>query len=130
MGTPKAELTLAGERLVDRAVRALTDGGCTDVLAVTRPGVDVPGARVAVNTDPERGMRSSLELAVAAAGDADLLVVVLVDLPGLMPDAVRAVIDGWRPGRIVTARYAARPGGTGRRGHPIAMSPALWREAL
>jgi molybdenum cofactor cytidylyltransferase/nicotine blue oxidoreductase len=135
MGVPKAELALDGERLVDRAVRVLTDGGCDDVVAVIRPGVDVAGARVAVNADPERGMRSSLELAVDAAGDADVIVLVLVDLPGLGSDAVRAVIGGWRPGRIVTARYAARRGearrdGLARRGHPIAMSPALWRAAL
>lgn len=130
MGVPKAELALDGERLVDRAVRVLTDGGCDDVVAVIRPGVGVPGARVAVNAAPERGMRSSLELAVRAAAEADLLVLVLVDLPGLGPDAVRAVIGGWQPGRIVTARYAARRGEVARRGHPIAMSPALWREAL
>ena len=53
MGVPKAELALDGERLVDRAVRVLTDGGCDDVVAVIRPGVGVPGARALLRARPE-----------------------------------------------------------------------------
>ena len=69
-------------------------------------------------------MRSSLELAVAAAGAADALAVLLVDVPGVGAGAVRAVVAAWRPGRIAVARYA------GRRGHPTVMAPGLWRDAL
>jgi len=90
-----------------------------------RAGVDVAGARVVVNPDPERGMRSSLALAVdAAEGAADALAVLLVDTPGVGAQAVREVLAAWTPGRIALARYGAR------RGHPTVMSPALWREAL
>ena len=126
MGGPKAELVLDGRRLVDRAVAALTDGGCRPVIAVVRDGVDVPGATTVVNPDPERGMRSSLHLAVAAAGSVplDALAVALVDLPGMGPDAVRSVLAGWRPGRIAVADYQ------GRRGHPIVMGLDDWRMAL
>lgn len=124
MGTPKAEIVVAGERLVDRAVRVLRDGGCPEVIAVTRAGVDVPGARLVVNPAPQRGMRSSLELAVDAAGSAAAVAVVLVDTPGVTAEAVRAACAAWRPGRVVVARYG------GRRGHPTVMAPVLWREAL
>jgi CTP:molybdopterin cytidylyltransferase MocA len=126
MGSPKAELQVGGGRLVDRAVAALSDGGCADVLAVVRVGLAVPGAREVINPDPERGMRSSLALAVDAAGDldADALVVLLVDTPGVGAAAVRSVIAGWRSGRIAVASYS------GRRGHPTVMSPELWRTAL
>jgi molybdenum cofactor cytidylyltransferase/nicotine blue oxidoreductase len=124
MGAPKAELTVGGARLVDRAVAALRGGGCAPVLAVVRPGVDVAGAVVIVNEDPDRGMRSSLEHAVAAAGDHDALAVLLVDTPGVSADAVAAVVAAWRPGRVAVASYG------GRRGHPTVMSPALWRDAL
>jgi len=123
MGSPKAELRVDGVRLVDRAVTALAAGGCTSVLAVVRAGVTVPGARVVVNDHPERGMRSSLALAVDAA-DGAALAVLLVDTPGVMADAARAVVAGWTPDRITVATYR------GRRGHPTVMSVALWRDAL
>ncbi|MDT4974700.1 MAG: hypothetical protein QOG98_458 [Pseudonocardiales bacterium] len=126
MGSPKAELRLDGVRLVDRAVTALTDGGCAEVLAVVRAGVAVPGARVLVNPDPERGMRSSLALAVEAVdgADADALAILLVDMPGVGATVVRSVVAAWTPGRIAVASYS------GRRGHPTVMSPELWRAAL
>ncbi|MEP6599236.1 MAG: NTP transferase domain-containing protein [Actinomycetota bacterium] len=123
MGTPKAVLAVDGQRLVDRAVTALTDGGCVSVLAITRRGVEVPRARVVVNDNPARGMRSSLALAVEVC-DEDALAVLLVDTPGVPADAVRAVVSSWTPDRITVASY------DGRRGHPIVMSPELWRYAL
>jgi molybdenum cofactor cytidylyltransferase/nicotine blue oxidoreductase len=124
MGRPKAEIVLAGQRLVDRAVAALRDGGCAPVIAVVRDGVEVAEAHAVVNPEPARGMRSSLALAVEAAADAGALAVLLVDAPGVGASAVGAVIAAWTPGRIAVATYA------GRRGHPTVMSPALWREAL
>lgn len=126
MGTPKAELVVAGRRLLDRAVTVLRDGGCSPVIAVVRAGTTVAGVRAVVNPKPERGMRSSLALAVQAAtlARADALAVLLVDVPGVGADAVRAVAAAWQPGRIAIARYGTR------RGHPTIMAPALWREAL
>jgi molybdenum cofactor cytidylyltransferase/nicotine blue oxidoreductase len=126
MGRPKAELVLGGVRLLDRAVRLLGAAGCDPVLAVVRPGADAVGARLVVNAQPERGMRSSLDLAVAAAAvdGVDALTVLLVDTPGVTADAVSAVVGAWRPGRVAVARYADRSG------HPIVMALPLWREAL
>jgi molybdenum cofactor cytidylyltransferase/nicotine blue oxidoreductase len=124
MGAPKASLVLDGQRLVDRAVATLRAGGCEPVIAVVRPGADVPGGLAVINADPERGMRSSLALAVEAAGDADALAVLLVDTPGIGAEAVREVVAAWRPGRIAIAAY------DGRRGHPTVMAPALWPAAL
>lgn len=125
MGSPKAVLRINGVRLVDRAVTALAEGGCDDIVAIVRTGVDVPGARVVVNPDPERGMRSSLALALAAVDpDADALAVLLVDTPGVGAAAVRTVVARWTPGRVSIASYA------GRRGHPTVMSLELWRAAL
>ncbi len=125
MGAPKAQLRVAAVRLVDRAVAVLRDAGCAEVIAVTRRGVRVPGARVVVNVDPDRGLRSSLQLAIGAAdGACDALAVLLVDLPGVPAEAARTVIDAWRPGRISVATYS------GRRGHPTVMAPELWRAAV
>lgn len=124
MGVPKGELVVGGERLLDRAVRVLRAAGCGPVIAVVRAQVTVADAIAVVNPAPERGMRSSLELAVTAAGAADALVVLLVDMPGVPSGAVGAVVDAWRPGRITVARYGDR------RGHPTVMAPDQWRSAL
>jgi CTP:molybdopterin cytidylyltransferase MocA len=124
MGRPKAELVVDGRRLLDRAVTVLREAGCDPVVAVVRAGTDVVGAHTVVNPDPERGMRSSLGLAVEASAGSEALAVLLVDTPGIGGDAVRAVVAAWRPGRIAVARYGLR------RGHPTVMSPRLWHEAL
>ncbi len=127
MGTPKAEVQVDGERLLDRAVRVVTDAGCHPVWAVVRTGVRVPGGVLPlVNPAPERGMRSSLELAVDAARreGVDALAVVLVDTPGLAVAAVSAVVAAWSPGRVAIGTYA------GRRGHPTVMGAQAWPAAL
>lgn len=124
MGAPKATLVVDGVRLVDRAVALLREAGCERILAVVRPGVDVVGAELVVNHDPDRGMRSSLALAVDAAGPDGPLVVVLVDMPGVDAAGVRAVLAAWQPGRVAAARYHERVG------HPVAMAPQLWRAAI
>ena len=127
MGTPKGELVVNDERLVDRAVRVVRAAGCQPVLAIVRAGTQVPDARVVINPDPARGLRSSLVLAVdeiSADGGVDAFAVLLADLPGVGADAIRTVVEAWRPGRIGVGSYA------GRRGHPTVMSPALWREAV
>jgi molybdenum cofactor cytidylyltransferase/nicotine blue oxidoreductase len=123
-GRPKAEVVIAGERLVDRAVAVLRAAGGDPVIAVVRPGTSVPGALVVENPEPERGQRSSLALAVSAAEGADALAVVLVDTPGIGAAAVAAVAAAWRPGRVAVGRYGTR------RAHPIVMAPALWADAL
>ena len=147
MGGPKAALVLNGERLVDRAIAALTVSGCDRVIAVIAAGVTVDGALPVVNSAPERGMRSSLALAVessfavhpeiAGAGIASLpaeprstevgLAVVLVDMPGIDAAAVRAVVEHWRsnPRRIAVGRFE-----DGRRGHPTVMALARWQQSL
>lgn len=124
MGTPKADLAVNGERLLDRAITVLRAAGCDPVIAVVRVGTHVPDAIAVVNDDPDRGMRSSLALAIAACDDTDPIAVMLVDTPGIGPDAVREVLTQWRPGRITIGTYK------GLRSHPTVMAKVLWDEAL
>lgn len=126
MGRPKAEVRVAGVRLLDRAVATLRDAGCADVVAVVRVGAEAAGTVTVVNSDPDRGMRSSLELGVDAAEriGCDAIAVGLVDTPGIGPEAFATVVRAWRPGRITVGSYG------GRRGHPTVMAPRMWREAL
>jgi molybdenum cofactor cytidylyltransferase/nicotine blue oxidoreductase len=132
MGTPKAELVVGGCRLVDRAVSALREGGCAPVFAIVRPATHVSGAEAVVNAEPERGMRSSLELAVSAAADAAAagLAVTLVDTPHVDAQVVTTVLAAWTPGSIVRARHRDGCSGDGVPGHPIVMSVPAWQEAL
>ena len=121
-GAPKAEVTLDGERLVDRAVRTLRAGGCDPVIAVVRNGTAVPEALAVVNDAPERGLSSSLRLGLRAAADteSDRAVVLLADLPGVTSEAVRAVAAA--PDPVALAGY--RDG----RGHPVALDRSVWAE--
>jgi len=128
MGGPKAEIEIGGERLLDRAVEALRDGGCTVVIAVVREGVVVDGGGTAVvNPDPTRGMRSSLELGLEAASrypNVDAIAVGLVDLPGIDARTVRAILDGWQHGRIAVGKAGDS------RVHPAVMAPLQWMQAV
>jgi CTP:molybdopterin cytidylyltransferase MocA len=119
MGQPKADLIVGGERLIDRAVQVLRAGGCDEVVTVVRDGVVCPDARVVVNPEPERGMGSSLRLALAAATGLRA-VILLVDTPGIGAPAVRAVLAADSP--VVVATYR------GRRGHPVAVDRSWWDE--
>jgi CTP:molybdopterin cytidylyltransferase MocA len=119
LGAPKAELVVAGQRLVDRAVGELSRAGCAEVVAVVRAGTSVDDAVVVVNPDPDRGMGSSLRLGLAAAS-GERAVIVLVDTPGIGADQVRNVLAVDAP--FVVARYGTR------RGHPVAIDRPLWTE--
>jgi CTP:molybdopterin cytidylyltransferase MocA len=127
-GGPKAVAELDGERLVDRAVRLLRDGGCDPVVAVLGAAVvEVPGAdAVVVNAEWAEGMGSSLRAALVspALAGAGAAVVVLADQPWLSAAAVRAVAAEAARGRaasaLVTATYA------GERGHPVALGRDHW----
>jgi CTP:molybdopterin cytidylyltransferase MocA len=119
LGMPKAEVRIDGERLVDRAVRVLREGGCTEVVAVLRAGVVVDDAITVVNPAPERGMGSSLRLGLAAASGARAAVL-LVDTPGVGADAVAGVLAVSSP--VAIATYG------GRRGHPVVIDRPLWTD--
>jgi len=123
LGRPKADVLLGGQRLVDRAVGTLLAGGCADVLAVLRPGqAAAAGARTVVNPEPDSGMGSSLRRALDEL-TADACVVLLVDLVGVRPDEVAAVIERHRAGaQLVAVRRA------GRRSHPVLVGRRWYAE--
>lgn len=122
-GRPKALVELDGERLVDRAVRLVRDGGCETVVVVAGAArLDVPGATVVDNPDWDSGMGSSLRTGLAALpDDVTAAVVVPVDTPWLGPDAVRRLLAAGRSGvELAVATY------DGRRGHPVLLGRRHW----
>ncbi|HEY5135323.1 MAG TPA: NTP transferase domain-containing protein [Candidatus Nanopelagicales bacterium] len=138
-GGPKAPVVVDGERLVDRAVRILREAGCDPVVVVLGAWVgDVPGAVLVVNEDWPTGMGSSLRcglehLASVDADDGrhasgprravDVVLVTLVDLPGLTTEAVRriAAAAGDDPREVLAAATY-----DGVRGHPVLLGRSHW----
>ena len=124
-GGPKAPYVVDGERLVDRAVRVLHEGGCDPVLVVLGAWVgDVPGAEVVVHDGWADGMGSSLRAGLAALeprAEVDRVLVTLVDLPGLTAAAVRRLLEA--DVDLAAASYS------GERGHPVLLGRAHWAGA-
>jgi nicotine blue oxidoreductase len=122
-GGPKALVELGGERLVDRAVRVLREGGCGPVYVVSGAvTVEVPGATTVDNDDWETGMASSLRAGLAALPEsADAVVISLVDQPGIGADVVARLVRGLHEGhQLVVATYDGQPR------NPVGVANALW----
>ena len=125
-GGPKALVEFGGERLVDRAVRVVSAGGCAPVVVVAGAApLDVPGALVVDNPDWATGMGSSLRTGLAAlCGPATAALIILVDTPGLGPDAVRRLVHAHHAGaELAVATYG------GERGHPVLLGRSHWAAA-
>src|SRR4051812_15234504 len=131
MGLPKALVRAEdGEPWLVRGVRALADGGCTQVTVVlgaaaeeALPLLDGTGATAVVAADWDRGMSASLRAGLTAAEgtDADAVVVTLVDLPDVGPDVVRRLLDPLPgPATLRRASYDGRPG------HPVVLGRDHW----
>jgi CTP:molybdopterin cytidylyltransferase MocA len=112
LGRPKALVELGGERLVDRGVRTLTDGGCSPVLVVLGAAdTAVPGALTVKNPDWATGMGSSVRAGIDAVPDsADALLVALADQPLVTAEAVRRLLHAYDQGaRAAVATYNGNP---------------------
>jgi molybdenum cofactor cytidylyltransferase len=135
MGRPKLLLPFRSGPLVAAVVSALRAGGVDGIVLVTATGDDElrawarqAGVATAVNPAPERGMLSSIQDGITALGGADalarrgdVLLVCPADLPHLDPESVAGLL---RQMAASNARLAV-PVYQGRRGHPLALAPAL-----
>jgi CTP:molybdopterin cytidylyltransferase MocA len=129
IGGPKALLSLGGRLLVDRAVDVFREAGAAPIVVVlgaaaerVRAAAELDGATVVCNDAWTTGMGSSLRAGLAALADtdADAVVVLLVDMPGITAEAVRRVAALPYPQALVCAAYG------GRRGHPMLLGRAHW----
>ncbi len=128
-GYAKALATIDGEPLVARIARTLADAGCGPVVVVVGPPhaarvrTAVSGVSFAENPAPERGMLSSLRVALGSlAPDVEALVVALVDHPRVRASTVAALTRAWTAERA----HVVRPTLAGRRGHPYLVDRALF----
>ena len=139
MGTPKALVTGAdGEPWVVRGIRVLQAGGCDRVSVVigadadrVEPLVVAAGARAVVAQHWSAGMGASLAVGLAAVQtddpDAEVLVLMLVDLPDVDGQVVARVLDraaesapDVRASAVVRAAYGGSPG------HPVIIGRDHW----
>lgn len=122
-GMPKALVDLDGERLLDRAVRLVTAGGCHPVIVVSGAAhLDVAGAVVVHNPAWRTGMGSSLRAGLDALHDEiAAALVMLVDTPWLGADAVRRLVAAHDAGvQLAVATYGGTPG------HPVLLGREHW----
>jgi CTP:molybdopterin cytidylyltransferase MocA len=109
-----------------RAVAALHDGGCDEVVVVLGAAVvDVPApARAVVAADWADGMSASLRAGIAAIEPAPAAFAVIhtVDTPDIGADIVRRVLTAGRssPSGLARALYGDRPG------HPVVIARRYW----
>ncbi|WP_046472231.1 nucleotidyltransferase family protein [Allosalinactinospora lopnorensis] len=108
LGRPKALVELAGERLADRGVRTLREGGCVPIyIVVGAARAEVPEAVTVYNPDWGSGLGSSLRAGLdAMPDDVDAVIVALVDQPLVTATAVRRLADAYGEGeRAAVATY-------------------------
>lgn len=133
-GMPKALVPVGDGLLAEHALGTLREGGVAPVVAVVgaeagevRARVAWGGATVVENPEWQSGMGSSLRAglaAVAAVGDVDAVIVLLVDTPGITPAAVERLVRAARGGTPGSALLAAAY--QGRQGHPVLIGRAHW----
>jgi nicotine blue oxidoreductase len=124
-GRPKALVRWHGRLLVEHAVATLTGAGVTDVVVVLGAAADEVRAtaaglpRTVDNPDWATGMASSLRTGLAAATGTSA-VVLLADMPGVTPAAVRRVAAFADAGVLAIGGYGDR------RGHPVLLGRDHW----
>ena len=129
-GMPKALVDYQGSLLVERAVRTAR-AVCDPVLVVLGAQAvdvwrtaDLGGATVLANRDWETGMASSLRTGLDGLrgwpGRVDAVLVTLVDMPGMTPEALRALAAHAAPDALAIATY------DGVRGHPVLLGREHW----
>jgi molybdenum cofactor cytidylyltransferase len=131
MGQPKPLLQVGGESFISHAVATLVHGGCRPVFAVTAADAteaarqaESAGARVVLNAEPESEQIDSLRLALAAADNADAILVLPVDHPLIRTDTVSALIRAFAD----TGHPAVRARFRGKSGHPALFARSLFSE--
>jgi CTP:molybdopterin cytidylyltransferase MocA len=119
-----------GRLLVERAVATLRAAGCEPIFVVlgaeaarVRSEAQLGDSSLVDNPGWKSGMGSSLRVGLAALGetDAEGAAVLLVDTPGIGPEAVSRVMGAFDgTGSLLAATYK------GRRGHPVLLGRDHW----
>jgi len=119
---PKALLPWDGEVLATRAARAAAMSGCSVTVTVGPEATAVrrwlrsrsPSSATVHVPDAALGMSASLRAAVRHLSSASVrphvVIVLLVDQPGVGEPVIRRLLAAHRPGRATRAAWSGRPG--------------------
>jgi CTP:molybdopterin cytidylyltransferase MocA len=128
LGEPKQLVRLAGETLLERAVRTAREAGCSPVVVVLGAEAeqiaeecDLSDAVVVVNEEWSEGMASSIRVGVGALQDADGVVLMTCDQPAVSAAHLRALM---KTGAATASVYA------GRRGVPAYLPASSFAQLL
>lgn len=128
LGEPKQLVMLAGESLLERAVRTAREAGCAPVVVVlgseanrVRARCDLSDEVVVVNEAWGEGMASSIRAGVSALPGADGVVVLTCDQPSVTAEHLRALMA---TGEVTASAYA------GQRGVPAYFPAVLLGELM
>ena len=123
MGRPKALIEWRGETFLARIQRVLLEGGADQVAVViggahreliesAAAALDPP-VTLLENVRPEEGPVESVRLGLAAFPEATVVLCQPVDIPGVAPEDVAAILAARTQGDLIV------PSVDFRRGHPL-----------
>jgi molybdenum cofactor cytidylyltransferase len=133
LGEPKQLVTLAGEALIERAIRIATQSGCDPVILVLGASAsailtqcNLSPARVVINYAWQEGMASSIRAGIAALADTvDAAILMTCDQPAVTAEHLASLINKGRElGDVVGSSYAEM------RGVPAYFPGTRFRELL
>lgn len=132
---PKALLKLkSGENFLERIVGNLKkiEPGCNKIILVLGyhkdkilSKIDLPGVTPVENSDPSRGMLSSILTALDLVSDnSNGILLCLVDHPLVMESTYQQIIDAasGNPNSIISPVY------NGRKGHPVYLPRTIFED--
>lgn len=137
MGRPKMVLPWkGGETMIAHVAQVFLDGGAAPVVVVTGADRELVEAavggmpvRTAFNPSYAEGeMLSSVQAGLRSldANEIEAAAVAPGDLPYLLPETVRALLDRWQ----ARASLLLAPSYERRRGHPMILARAEWPAVL
>lgn len=103
-GKPKLLEDLRGRPLVGHTIDLVSQipfGYKAAIISPESPRLDAlfksAGFETALNAQPDAGMASSLRIGIAAAGDAQAVLILLADMPFVTPDHLKRLMAAYDP---------------------------------
>jgi molybdenum cofactor cytidylyltransferase len=134
MGRPKQTLPYGESTILQSVVDAVEKSKVDSLTMVlgfnleeVQAGLQGGKARVVINTEPERGMLSSVQCGIASlTGAPDALLIVLGDQPQLSATTIDALIASAEQ----SPKSIFLPTNNGKRGHPLLLRYSYKEEIL
>ena len=128
MGRPKALLEYEGETFLGRLQRIFLEHTDPVVIVLGHDAGNLrwlldPRVRQALNSDPERGMLSSLQVGLTEMSTAERVLFLPLDYPAIRPETIEKLC-------AMPLADVAMPRYQGRRGHPVLISQRVARQLL